>query len=130
MNQEETQVVPAQKPSTDVPVDVVDSEFARRVSIDTNQKETQVATIQEQVPDGIVEEAVKDIVPEPEYIVPKEDSLIVAEPEPVETTPFPDEQLEVSEINKLQQRQHAGKMLRSKTGSALSLPDPANAPTE
>ncbi|MCK5195785.1 MAG: general secretion pathway protein GspB [Desulfobulbaceae bacterium] len=107
-NQEETQVIPVQRSVTDGTVEEVDIEFTKGMNIDTNQNEQQVEPIQELVADSTIEEVVKYIGPELEsIIVPKEDSVIVAEPEPIETTTLPDEQLEVAEINSLQQHQHA-----------------------
>ena len=114
-NQEETRgVIPVQRSVTDGTVEEVDIKFTTGMNIDTNQNEPQVEPIQELVMDstieeeGDIEEVVKNIVPEPERIViPQEDSAIVAKPEPIEATTLPDKQLEVSEINPLQQLQHA-----------------------
>lgn len=112
-NPEETQVS-VQKPVTDGIVEEMEIELTKGMNIDTNQNEPQVEQIQKLVTDttieeeGDIEEVVKDIVPELEpIIVPQEDSVIVLEPEPIETTTPFDEQLEISEINPLQQRQHA-----------------------
>lgn len=107
-NQEETQVVSIQKPVTNGTVEEMDIEFAKGLNIDTNQNEPQVEPNQELVTDSTIEEVVKDSVPEPEHIIdPQEDSVIAAEPEQIETTILPDEQLKVTEINSLPQRQHA-----------------------
>jgi hypothetical protein len=114
-NQEETRgVIPVQRSVTDDTVEEVDIEFTTGMNIDTNQNKPQVEPIQELVMDSIIEEqedieeVIKNIVPEPgRIVIPQEDSVIVAEPKPIETTPLPDKQLEISEINPLQQRQHA-----------------------
>lgn len=91
----------------------LDSELTRAMKRDTNQNEAQVEPIQELVTDntiedeGDLEEVVRNIVPKPErIIIPQDDSVIPAEPEPIKITTLPGEQLEVLEINPLQQRRY------------------------
>jgi general secretion pathway protein B len=78
-------------------------EQSKDVNIDTNQNELQAEPIQEVVAESIIEEVVKDI-PEQEYIIdPQEDSVIAAEPELVETTTLPGEQLKATEVKPIPQ---------------------------
>lgn len=112
-DQQETQSILVQRSVTDNTVEEVGIAFTKGMDRDTNQNEQQVEPIQELVPESIIEEegdsgeVVKESVPEPErIIVPQEDFVIAAEPEPIETTTLPDEQLGVTEINSLQRHQH------------------------
>lgn len=102
------------KPSVvrDRTIEEVDSEFTTGMNRDTNQDEPQVEPIQELVTStfeerGDHEEVDDTIVPEPERIIdPQEDFVIPAEPEPIQITTLPGEQLEVSEVNPVELRQY------------------------
>lgn len=97
------------KPITDGVVEEMEIELSKGVNLDTDQNAPQVEPIQELATDStIIKEIAKDNVPEPEHIIaPQEDSVIVVEPEPIESTTLPDEQLEVIEVTPRQQRKHA-----------------------
>ncbi|MCD6388279.1 MAG: general secretion pathway protein GspB [Desulfobulbaceae bacterium] len=118
-SQEERSPVPIREASVkalvvrDRTVEEVDGEFTTGMKKDTNQDEPQVEPTQELVTDstikeeGDLEEVVKNIVPEPErIIVPQEDSIVPAEPEPIKITTLPGEQLEGLEVDSLQLRRY------------------------